>query len=465
MPFFLSIQQTRRFRLLFLAATFVGLFLFSVYCSHDYLDGETVSYLITNLRPVGFLNNVFNFKSHDFGVFRARELSYAFNIVDSYFVRAGFSWGVPHYLSLVHYIAVLLVSCLQLTWAKKYLRISWWQNTLLVLLFLSSPITVLSGFHFRTSKVLVGLGAWALAWLFYFAVKTPAEAGRLPKPVLGSVLVTALTLAMTLFDEQGVFLAGYFLMISALWSLLAPNRYTVAFFIGTLLAVALHFLYRFAMAPFLFEFFTGGSFSLGKTTPTPTLADLKAFRAEKGFSLAWLYFLFSYGGTLVIAAPTAILLFWGATKRFAFSDGQFANGSWNSRLPALTFWATLLAFIVANGLMLTRHTIMLWGMVTRVYYGIPATMLMLAGAAFVISRIIENRPSYSRAITVLLAVCLVGNLVALPGHNRVRRTEFEQIHYRSYEHLGNAVKACVLQSSQEPMPADAVWLCELWKSK
>jgi hypothetical protein len=454
-------HQERRLQLVFVVVCFLGLLAASIHYSHAYLDSETSLYLIQNLRPIGFLSNVFDFKNHDYSIFRARELSYVFDILDSHFVRASFALGFPNYLSIVHYGCVLFIGISQLFLTHKYLRLSGWQNIFLVLLLLSSPLVVLSGFHFRSAKVLVGLFGWALAWLFYLAVREPPNAER--SGTWKSALSTAsLTLAMTLCDEQGVFLAAYFLMLSSLWILIESSRPVKVFFGAVLFATLLHFAYRFQLGPYLAGYFAGIELNSTATAAhTPKWVDLLAFRGDKGAYLLWLYFRFYGGGLYLTAVPLSLLILMGAHCK-NLSKPPVKGGLADS-LPKIVFWLTLLAFLCANEMMLTRHESMLWGLVVRVYYGIPSTTLLVAGAAFSIHRLLRLRPQLSQLVTVLLALCFIGNLFSLPGHVHVRRSEFFDRAGTEYELLGDMLKECVLGKAPGPLDSYTDTVCQMWR--
>lgn len=410
--------------------TLIGFVLFlSFLNSYSYLDPEAPFYLWANLRHMPLLLNVFDIGANDYGIFRARELSYFFNILDAHFIQWSSWLGLTHFASTVHFAFVLMVVASFFRLSKQHLPLAWHQNLFLALILLCSPVVFLTGFFFRTSKIMTAVFAFYLVWEFYLTfshVQRDVSKGRL-------VGVGGTSLALMLVDEQGVFLSALFGLLCLLFFSTLRRR-VWAHFAGSIFCAALfYFAYRFAMtAPPLDPSLQEPFILNGK--------DLRIAWAQFGvgwdITLDWVEYFFGSRALFAGVAASALFL---AVQPF----GGRAGWSWARAAPLLAALITFVAFFVAHTLMVSRHDLLPLQAVRRVYYALPLHVLLLPITAFVVTALLKQRRVSSSMVSVLLFLVLISSAVSLPGHIRIRRVGFEQRMGRPYYASGQGMMHCV----------------------
>jgi hypothetical protein len=89
----------------------------------------------------------------------------------------------------------------------------------------------------------------------------------------------------------------------------------------------------------------------------------------------------------------------------------------SARLVApFLFVIMLIMIVIMNALMILRHPPILWTDVRRMYYWVPATVMILLAIA-----VILGGAQGWRRVTLRLALCvaLIGNILALPVHQQI----------------------------------------------
>ena len=91
------------------------------------------------------LNKIFDSDILDTSLYRARELSYLFDFVDSKFIQFCIENGLPHFLSLTHYIASIAIGCLLWLFCVRELKLHSLVGIGWLALFWTSPSIFLGG--------------------------------------------------------------------------------------------------------------------------------------------------------------------------------------------------------------------------------------------------------------------------------------------------------------------------------
>ena len=120
----------------------------------NYLDGRNL------------FQKVYDIDKNEYGLYQARELSHFFDYIDANFIKLSASVGLPHFYSLVYFISIFIIiaSCLYIAKAN-FNHKNFLIPSLVILIYLFSPILFFSPFMFRSAKILVAL-AITLTWLF-----------------------------------------------------------------------------------------------------------------------------------------------------------------------------------------------------------------------------------------------------------------------------------------------------------
>lgn len=418
-----------------------GLILFlSALGTYNYLDLESVLYLPSNLRSIPILKNVFDIAANDFSVFRARELSYFFNILDAHLVRLSWRAGFPHYLSLTHLALALIIATANLLLSMRFLRLSWIHGLLLSLLFLTSSPIFLTSFFYRTSKILTAAFVYWLGWIVYDAYrKTNGEYGW--KQWAG---VGVLALALVFVDEQGVFYTACLVpVVFGLWLIKKDRRmlHLAALFAFVLVT---YFLYRFWWGPKLVALISGASLDV----PTQTFYALgpRSFFPSRalvfgGYKVTRDWFSFFFGSFPQLGAvglATLLLATWPKRK------DQRSISSW---IPLALGVGLVLLFYFCNGVMAKRHLPLIFPFVVRVYYGVPAMAVFLLLASLALQTLLARFPTRKAWATAFLLICVTGNLWNLPEHRRLRETGFREWTGKEYRAAGDRVRECVFSKT------------------
>ena len=201
------------------------------------------------LSDIPLLNKLFDSRVLDQGLYRARELSYFFDFIDSKFIEFSIDNGFPHFLSIIHYLFSIAAGCILWLFCVKELNLKPLIGIGLLTLFWTSPSIFLGGSFFRTGKIGVAL---LVAILFYVIYKVAVFSKeqidfQISKKIWTLYFIAILTISF--FDEQGLFFAVTALVFLVIWGLVVRHKNIYIMMLIGILSILLHILYRYAIAP------------------------------------------------------------------------------------------------------------------------------------------------------------------------------------------------------------------------
>ncbi len=369
---------------------------------------------------------IFDPRGTDFGMYQARELSYFFDYVDCRFIAACVRSNLPHFLSLSHYGFACLTAVLLWHFARRQVRLPSPLAGLVVLLFLSSPMVMLGGSFFRSSKI--GCAASLLAVVICLGALWSSARHR-PSSLLLLALSFAL-LAMGTFDRQGFFFALVVCMLQA--GRVIVIRRTGEFVVLTVClgVTAMLMAYDFWWAPYFIRHFNGYAPSLEFQRMHlfdiihDSQAALRLF--FYGPQLAFKYAGLLLGGMswpLVAAAATALVWRFGPAWRWPANDSAHSR-NWIKRL----WWmAALLSLSGMTALMSLHLSPVLLPELCIVYYGLPCAAAVAVFLALALGALRQS--SFRHWSLVVIGVLLLANILSLPSHRAVMRQGYFQWTY------------------------------------
>ncbi len=357
----------------------------------------------------------------DTGLYRARELSYVFDYIDSQFIALGVRFGFPHFLSLTHYIFTILIGCILWQFSLRELKLNAWVSLCLALLWWTSPTVFLSGAFFRTAKIGVALATVILYFYVYKAIESNRQNKeyRLPASYWWICLTTAF--ASALLDEQGLFTLGLFITFLLLWIWAFANANLYKLLSAFAASFALSLIYRFYAAPYLTFLLNHywPSFSY-QQLPWPKLfSDLSIFYLGSGFILYMETLRFLIGNipasimAFLLAVPISVVLI-----TYIKNPGLDKTEKKTFQVMFSGLLLTNIVFMVAMyTLMVIRHPAIFF-MEVRLggYYYLPATAMFSMTFAFLLSRVVKIQAIPKWIILTLLILAIIGNVIAIPRH-------------------------------------------------
>jgi hypothetical protein len=373
-----------------------------------YVHYEGQFFLVNYLDARSFFPTIFSAHFNEWDCYQGRELSFLFGWLDAEVIRYSARLGWIHLYSATHFAALFgLAVVLWRALPRLFPTLERRHAGLIVVLLLSSPMAVFSGYYYRPAKILTA---------FFLSVVVALLARMRDKilPLAPGELV-ALGAAATLMgmsDRLGV----YFLLLLVLMLLTArPWNRASATALATL-AVAL-------AVNGLWSAFVGPRFSAMADGFPPNTADqivhlrftfLASAHYGPALSLLADHIIYFFGnfGALSVAGFVcfAALLLWRAR---------------NGRL-ALTFIAIVLATAAVYVAMYARLTSLPWPASRRVYYWLPQLVVLASGAALLVHLSLERFPRSGTVVTAVLSLMIGGNLLSLPRHRQAIRSQEHQ---------------------------------------
>jgi hypothetical protein len=355
----------------------------------------------------------------DLGMFQARELSYLFDYVDCRFIAVCVALGHPHFLSLVQYIFLALISLVLWQFGTTDLKLNHWICLGVLLLFWTSPAIFLGGVIFRTAKVGVAL---AVVFLYWRIFRILHEARISARAWLGCF---ACAWAATLFDREGVFLVAVAVVFLAFWFFSHQEKTALKLMGALSAALGLSVIYCYIVAPLL-------TLSLNnywpdfkyQHLPWRELAEKPLFFISSGLSLYFDTVRFFLGN---IPLWGAVMVVFGLVY-LAFHKGL----RWSAL--GLVLSQTILIWVMIV-LMVLRHEALLWPDVRRGYYMLPVVCMFAMTLLLAVSRL-----QSPRILAFLLCGGILGNIIALPRHTVILRTGSLSAYYQSTPLLLDALR-------------------------
>jgi hypothetical protein len=398
------------------------------------------------------LNKLYDSRVLDLDLFRARELSYFFDFLDSKFFEFTVYIHHPQFLSVIHYLFAIVTGCVLWIFCVYELKLHSIIGMGLLLLFWTSPSVFLGGDIFRTGKIGVTL-LTAILYLFTYKVISANQAGK--DWYISNqkwLLYFFILLLAALFDEQGLYLNITILVFMIIWLAGFRNKNIYIMLVIGMLSIVGYELYRYFLAPQL-TFVLNGYWPNFSYQALPEQKILKTYLPV--VLMAGLYLYTQTFGFLVGNLPVSVatlLLVLAMLFPFYFIRTQQV-GSNNSRL---FFKLAFIGIVVTNCLMIIamtvlmvfRHPALMRLDISLVYYSLP-TNIMLAMTLAILVKLLHNTKALRYYVTLGLFLAITGNIIALPGHKAILRAGDLRQYYQTSPLLLSAL-AKLGELSNEP---------------
>lgn len=373
-----------------------------VYIPH-FLSDKPLLMKIFN--PITELANGKNF-------FRAREVGTFFNYVDTSFIFYCFRLGIPHFLSMVHYLSLIIISLMTIFFAKKYLTKKMFVITILLLiLFLTSPAPFLTGLYYRTSKILTSLGIFFMFWLITIKKnsfgKNESRYSHLTSFLLTFFIVTFTCLA----DEQGLAYMILAFIIPLVYFKFYERKNFLPLVWGFLFSFIFVYLYRKILDPFLYLIGSGTNHAQIQYAGTLSFQNFK-----QGFFLLSEYVQQFFGNIGMIGA--FILIGFSIFIMFHYISKKNINQKYKL-IPVSVLIIGIVYIVFLLNLMTIAHPPLLWADVKIVYYTLPPLMVIFCTSIYLIQKLIEQNPGLGSLTAFFLLLMIVSNSVLLNNNNRI----------------------------------------------
>lgn len=398
----------------------------SIYCHHGgVLHYEAERRIPFYLSDAPVLVKLYDSDYIEGGLYQARELSYFFDYLDAKFIALCVAAGYPHFLSLTHYVFLILISLILWKFGVDQLGLSPWLGSGVLLLFWTSPPVFFGGVFFRTAKIGLSLLLVILYWMIFCALgRMKYDPGsRLTNRTWWSCF--GLSLGATLFDQQGVFMCGVAVVFLGFWFYRERNKNAPALASAFAAAIVAFMLYNYIVDPSitlsLESYWPDFKY---QHLPWAELGEKPVAFAVSGLELYLDAVRFLLGNIPVWAAAVIVLGLAG----WALPEGLGLVVS-----QTVLIWAL-------NVLMILRHPAMVWPDVRRGYYFLPVTTMFAMTLCLTLSRLKQRIKLPNWFLPVLLTAAIAGNIAALPRHNAIFRNGSLSASYKSTPILLDALR-------------------------
>jgi hypothetical protein len=433
-----SLRVQGKFSLLFPLLVSIAMMIGSVVWQHGgVLSPEIESRLPYYLSHGSLPGKLFDSDYLDWGMYQARELSYFFDYIDCNFIAWSVALGHPHFLSLTHYVFLILISLVLWRFAVEELKLKSWIALCVLLLFWTTPDVFLGGAFFRTSKIGVALAVVVLYWQIFRILRATREN---PEHCLSTrlwLVCFGWAWAATLFDRQGVFMVAVILVFLG-FRFLGYREKSVLKLSGAFVAAfALSLLYNYMIAPLLTLWINGywPDFKY-QHLPWSALAQRPAFFITSGISIYFDAVRFFLGnipqwGAVVVVVGLACLAFVTSERNEIKPFFRAALGLLLSQ--TVLIWVMLV-------LMVLRHESLVLAELRRIYYLLPLVSMFAMTLLLALCRLQTRRILPQWCLTLLLGGALFGNTIALPRHDAIIRAGDGKASYQSTPALLDALR-------------------------
>jgi hypothetical protein len=355
----------------------------------------------------------------DGGMYQARELSYFFDYIDCKFIAWCVALGHPHFLSLIQYAFLVVISLVLWRFGVGDLKLERWIVLCVLLMFWTTPAVFLGGGFFRTAKIGVSLAVVVLYRSIFRILRSAREDPGYRLPLRSWLFCFAWAWAATLFDRQGVFMVGTIIVILC-FRFIGYREKSVLSLTGAFVAVlALSVMYNHVIAPLLtlslnnyWPDFKYQHLPWGDLVERPVsfiTSGLSLYLDNVGFFLGNIP---PWGAALAVVGLVCLALAPGAGGR----EGKLF---FTATLGFLLSQTVLIWVMIA--LMVLRHGALVWPGMQMVYYYLPLMAMFGMTLLVVLSRL-QMRPMLPGwCLALFLGGALMGNAIALPRNRAIVR--------------------------------------------
>lgn len=405
------------------------------------LHPETDVRLPFYMSDTPLLNKIFDSDILDLSFYRARELGYLFDFVDSKFIQFSIENGFPHFLSFTHYLFSVAIGCLLWLFCVKELKLSSLIGIGWLALFWTSPSIFLGGSFFRSGKIVV---AFLVAILFYVIYKVAQISKQDSNFKISKKLWLLYSISIffiTFLDEQGLFFAFTALVFLTIWNLYVRNKNIYLMLVIGVASILTHGVYRYIIAPQLTFMLNGywPDFSYIPTMPFQHFIGNLATYISAGVFLYIETLRFLIGNPPLAVAYGLLILFIIIPVIYLYTTEGLSNDYKKIFILALVGLLIInICLVIMNALMfLKKPDLISLPDVKLAYYFLSINVILAMMLAMLTGILYKSRiPRW----LVLVGICLaiLGNIVALPQHKAM----MEQGHIkRSYQFSSSVLNA------------------------
>jgi hypothetical protein len=384
------------------------------------------------------LDKLYDSEYLDGNMYQARELSYFFDYIDCKFIAGCVALGHPHFLSLTHYVFLVLISLVLWRFGVEDLKMKRWIALCVLLLFWTTPAVFLAGTFFRTAKIGVAFTMVVLYWQIFRILRAARENPAQRLSASSWLACFGLAWAATLFDREGVFMVAAIVVFLGFW-FLGYRKKTALHLMGAFAAaLALSVLYNYIIAPVL-TLSTNNYWPDFKYQHLPweKLAARPLYFITSGASLYFDTVRFFLGNIPAWGAVLVVIALAGAA--LAPGRGRAEDKGAFSAALGLCLCQTVLIWVMMT-LMFLRHAALVWPDVRRVYYFLPVIALFGMTLLMALACLQSRRLLPPWCLALFLGGALAGNIVALPGHEAILRAGEGKTLYQSTPLLLDALR-------------------------
>ena len=398
----------------------------SIVCHHGgFLHYEAERRLPFYLSSGPVLEKLYDSDYLDWGLYQARELSCFFDYLDCQFIAICVTAGHPHFLSLTHYVFLLFINLVLWRFGVDEIGLGPWFGGGVLQLLWTSPAFFLGGVFFRSSKIGLALVVVILYWRIFCFLRGARENPAYHMSARSWFLYFGMACAAMLFDRQGVFMVGVILIFLGIW-FYGCRRKSVLTLMGAF-AAALVFgvIYNYIVDPLitlsLEHYWPDFKY---QHLPWKVLEENPGFFATSSLSLYFDTVRYFLGNVPLWAAVILVAV-------LAYSALPEGLG--------LVVSQTFLIWVMIV-LMILRHNALLWPDVRRGYYFLPVISMFAMTLLLWFSRVKVRYHVPKWFLGVALALAIVGNIIALPGHDTIMKTESLSASFKSTPVLLDALR-------------------------
>jgi len=402
--------------LVFLAFTAAG----AVFLQGGYAHYEGQFFLVNYLDGRGPLSKIFSAHFNEWDCYQGRELSFVFGWLDAEAIRYSARLGWVQLLSATHFAALFGIAITLWRALPRLLPALGRRHAgLLVVLLLTAPAAMFSGYYYRPAKI---LAAFFLAVVIATLARI-RERGAASTWMLVALSVTATAMGMS--DRLGVY--TILLLLIAVVTARRSDRLTIRIGIALLTALAANVVWSTVFGPRLSRVVDGYRPDTLDQVVHLRFTYLHGAHYQPALSLLrdhveYLFGNFGLVSLVLVSCLTAAVL-WRARDR---------------RLN-LTVAVIALATAAVYVAMYARLSSLPWPASRRVYYWLPQLVVMTVFAAVLVERSARVFPRAARLITPVLLIMIAGNLFSLRGHSEAIRSQ----EHKPWIAQSPLVRACI----------------------
>ncbi|MEQ1907964.1 MAG: PA14 domain-containing protein [Vicinamibacterales bacterium] len=417
---------------------------------HGVIDEEATTFVINYLADRPFLQAIFDPVLNDWGSFQARELAYVFDRMDArVFARLLVDWKVFLFVPVSSLLALVAMSGIYLTGARRVLRLERTTALLLLSLFLSCIVTQASTpILYRSSKMLLCVALLA----FLFRLASLLEPERPGVTVRNGFGLFGLGVAMAWCDRQGyALLLATATVMCGLWIrqrwLPQPTgrvaRHYGAVAIGTTAATGWAILYNNVLAPHAILRLNGywpdlsyESIPVERFNETVVRNTLLMFRDEVSY--------FFGNAPFIVVCALAVVVWTAVRLHCRVRPARLGAWGWITGTGVMLSTAIVGASVVLIAVMGMRHPPVfkiadhaLW------YYTLALQALMLFSVSLALSQLRSKDDGRRRRyVWVVLLLMIAGNVAHYPAQRRLlaasgdwfgKQLAFSQLYAQTFE--------------------------------